>query len=64
MPRIPVLRVHRATNQAFVRIAGKFHYLGVSGSPQVFERHAALVCRRLGCCSSARHSEAIARKCR
>ncbi|MDA1106587.1 MAG: site-specific integrase [Planctomycetota bacterium] len=43
MPRIPVLRVHRATNQAFVRIAGKFHYLGVSGSPQVFERYAALL---------------------
>jgi len=41
MSCIPSIRVHKASQLAYVRINGKDRYLGPTGSPQVFERYAA-----------------------
>ena len=41
--RIPAIRIHRSKQLAYVRIGGKFHYLGVPGSPESFEKFARLV---------------------
>ena len=41
--RIPSYLLHKPTGQARVRIKGRDYYLGVYGSPESRERHAALV---------------------
>ncbi|MDA0803625.1 MAG: hypothetical protein O2819_07725 [Planctomycetota bacterium] len=43
MSSIPSIRIHKASQLAYVRINGKDRYLGPTGSPQVFERYAALL---------------------
>ena len=41
--KIPKLGLHKATGQAIVRIDGKDHYCGKSGSPEACERYTRLI---------------------
>jgi len=40
---VPKYRLHKGSNQAFVQIKGKRHYLGVWGTPKSKERYARFV---------------------
>jgi integrase len=42
-PAVPKYSLHKPSGQAFVRIQGKFHYLGAYNSSESQERYAALI---------------------
>jgi len=42
-PRIPSLRLHKASGQAFVELDGKRHYLGAHGLPETQQRYQAML---------------------
>lgn len=46
--RPPKYLLHKPTGQAYVRINGKFHYLGEHESPESHKRYDALIAKWLG----------------
>lgn len=62
--RTPKYSLHKPTGQAYVRINGKFHYLGEHKSPESQERYNRLIAQWLGSTFNAdRETLTISRLC-